>query len=396
LTDSPRILLSPSQADTKNASSFLDTFAAWRTWELSMHLQRLFRFALVAMFLVGLLTPAPADELTDAKAALEKAGVRVLSTGLLLPGEGELSKELGKSTLLRRNLTTTQKDLQAAEQQLENGQKFLSQLKVQHMQLSAQLANINPNDVALNNKLVGALNAIKGQHDLGREQEAKFEEQVQAVRAKADEAREAYIQFVLDSRELAGKIEAEYAAKAADSEVKASLAKLNQAAKKNFALAPTASFQASLRRLKQLEETVLSESINLRDDGSDTLRVSVVVDGKYQQEMVLDSGASLISLPAAVATKLGLKPGAKDPAITLQLADGSEIEGRLMKLSSVRVGKFSVNNVECAVLDAKAINAEPLLGMSFLKNFKFEIDSAAKTLNMVKVIGAEATTTRAK
>ena len=361
-----------------------------------MHLPRLLRIVLLATLLVSQATPAPADELTDAKAALEKAGVRVLSTGVVLPGEGELSKELGKSTLLRRNLTSTQKDLQAAEQQLENGQKFLSQLKVQHMQLSAQLANINPNDVALNNKLVGALNAIKGQHDLGREQQTKFEEQIQAVRAKADEAREAYIQFVLDSRELAGKIEAEYAAKAADPDVKAALAKLNQAAKKAFSLAPTASFQASLRRLKQLEETVLSESINLRDDGSDTLRVSVVVDGKYQQEMVLDSGASLISLPASVATKLGLKPGAKDPAITLQLADGSEIEGRLMKLGSVRVGKFTVNNVECAVLAPKAVNAEPLLGMSFLKNFKFEIDSAAKKLNMVKVTGAETTATRTK
>ena len=83
-----------------------------------------------------------------------------------------------------------------------------------------------------------------------------------------------------------------------------------------------------MRRLKQLEDTVLSEAIDLRDDGGKTIRVSVVVNGKYQEEMVLDSGASLISLPSAIATKFGLKPREKDPRITLQLADGREIEGR--------------------------------------------------------------------
>jgi aspartyl protease family protein len=277
-----------------------------------------------------------------------------------------------------------------AEQQAAAAQKVLTQLRIQHTQLSAQLANIDPSDVTLNNKLVGALNAIRGQHDLGRQQTDKMDEQVKAARAKANEAREAYIQFILDARKLAGKIEADYTQKAADPEVKAAVARLNQATGKQFELAPSASFQSSLRRLKQLEDTVLSEAIDLRDDGGKTLRVSVVVNGKYQEEMVLDSGASLISLPSAIATKFGLKPTEKDPRITLQLADGREIEGRLMKLTSVRVGKFTVDNVECAVLGPEATMAEPLLGMSFLENFKFEIDAAAKKLNMVKVASSDA------
>jgi len=178
--------------------------------------------------------------------------------------------------------------------------------------------------------------------------------------------------------------------------VKTALGSLNKASGKSFSIAPTASFQANLRRLKQLEDTILSESIELRGDGSNTLRVSVVVNGKYQQEMTLDSGASLISLPAAIAAKFGIKPGPKDAAITLQLADGSEIQGHLMKLSSVRIGKFTVDNVECAVLSEKAVNAEPLLGMSFLENFKFEIDAAAKRLTMVRIAGAEPAASRTK
>jgi aspartyl protease family protein len=58
-----------------------------------------------------------------------------------------------------------------------------------------------------------------------------------------------------------------------------------------------------------------------------------------------------------------------------------------MTLPSVRVGKFSLENVECAVLGPEATRAEALLGMSFLGAFQFEIDSAAKKLTMVKVQG---------
>jgi clan AA aspartic protease (TIGR02281 family) len=330
-----------------------------------------------------------ADELSEARAALEKAGIRALSTGVALIKEGEFTRELTKSTLLKKNVLQSERDLKAAQLQHEAAQRALTQLRQQHMQLSAQLANINRNDVTLNNRLVGALDVIEGQYELSEGQKERSEEQLKTAREKASEARENYIELVLAARRLADEIEADYSAKAADSEVKAALARLNQAAKKQFALAPTPSFQANLRRLKQLEDTVLSESIDLHDDGAKTLRVGVVVNGKHQQEMVLDSGASLISLPPTVAARFGLKPTSKDPKIILELADGRQIEGRLMKLGTVRVGKFIVENVECAVLGDEAVSAEPLLGMSFLEHFKFEIDSAAKKLTMVKVSGGE-------
>jgi aspartyl protease family protein len=333
---------------------------------------------------------ARADELSEARGALEKAGIRASSTGVVLAKEAELTKELGKSPGLRKNVLQTDKDLKTAELQNDSMQRSMTQLRQQHMQFSAQLAGINPNDIALNNKLVSAIKVVEGQLDLAKEQRTTLETQVKNSRAKANEAREAYIDLAIAARSIASEIETEYQSKASDADVKAALERYNKAAGKQFTLAPTAALQANLRRLKQLEETVLSDSIELRDEGR-TMRVSVVVNGKYQQEMVLDSGASLISLPPAVAAKLGLRPTEKDPRIILQLADGSEIDGRLMKLASVRVGKFSVENVECAVLGEGAVAAEPLLGMSFLEHFKFEIDSAGRKLTMVKVAGTEGT-----
>lgn len=66
-------------------------------------------------------------------------------------------------------------------------------------------------------------------------------------------------------------------------------------------------------------------------------------------------------------------------------ADGREIPGRAVTLAQVSVGQFEAEKVEPAVLDAVAINAEPLLGISFLGNFKFEIDTADKSLKLLRV-----------
>src|SRR5438128_7538716 len=85
---------------------------------------------------------ASADELADAKAALEKVGVRVSATGVALAKEGELNKELAKSALLKRNVLQAQKELQFTEQQLDGLQKAMAQMKQQHLQLSAQLVNV--------------------------------------------------------------------------------------------------------------------------------------------------------------------------------------------------------------------------------------------------------------
>jgi aspartyl protease family protein len=331
---------------------------------------------------------ADSDELSEARAELEKAGIKAFPLGVALTKEADLSKELGKAPALKRTVLQTERELRTAEQQVEYMQRGLTNLKTQHVQLSAQLASINRNDVTLNNRLVGALKTIEGQFDLVKDQQKRVDEQVKAARSKANNAREAYIELVLGIRRQADEIEAEYTAKAADSAVRSSLERYNKAAGKQFTLAVTPLFQANQRRLKQLEDTVLSEAIELRDEGK-TMRVDCMVNGKFPQEMVLDSGASLISLPLSVAEKFGLRPSDKDPKIILQLADGREIEGWQMKLASVRVGKFTVENVECAVLSEAAIAAEPLLGMSFLEHFKFEIDSAGRKLTMVKVSGTE-------
>jgi clan AA aspartic protease (TIGR02281 family) len=330
-------------------------------------------------------TMARADEVADSRAALIELGIRPLQSNMALEAEGAFAKELNRSLQLRRTLAQATKEQSAIENRLQQVQRALTTLKQQHIGLSAQLASINQGNVTLNNRLVGALNAMQGQMELGEQQKDALQEQIKGARAKVNEAREAYLQFVLDARQIAEKIEADYEAQPKDEAVKAAIERYNKASGKQLALTPTNALAVNLRRLSQLEDTILSESITLTSEGG-TLKVNVVV-GKQQHEMVVDSGASLISLPLAVAAKFGLRPSEKDPRIILSLADGREIMGHKMTLPSVRVGKFTVENVECAVLGEEAVNAEPLLGMSFLEHFKFELDAASKTLTMVKVAG---------
>ena len=92
-----------------------------------------------------------------------------------------------------------------------------------------------------------------------------------------------------------------------------------------------------------------------------------------------------MSLPYAMAKEMGIEPKSSDPKVTGILADGSEVEATRIKLASVRVGKFTVEDVDCDVFERQAVNAAPLLGMSFLGNFKIEIDKQKSELRMVKV-----------
>ena len=340
-------------------------------------------------YLAKLNEPAPespsssADE-KDVKAALLAKGLRVTSSGLSVVEEADLSKGLKDVTKLRKTMTDAEKDLAAMKKQQENNKNAITGLTQLNLQLNAQLANVGPNDVTTNNKLVAAINGNVSQMKLLNGQTEEIEKQLQTSRGKANEARESYIQYILDLRKTTDAVSEQYKKLAADQEVKAAVKQLEQTTGKTYELAESRAFLAAVRKVKSLEDTVLSESIDLRKEGR-TFYVSVVVDGKHTKEMVVDSGASLLTLPQKVAAECGIEVKSSDPEIILQIADGSKIKGHLVTVASIRVGKFTVEDVECAVLGPEAVDATPLLGMSFLGNFKFELHAQESKLTMVKV-----------
>jgi clan AA aspartic protease (TIGR02281 family) len=139
------------------------------------------------------------------------------------------------------------------------------------------------------------------------------------------------------------------------------------------------------RKLRKFEETVLSDSIDIRHDRSQLWELSVVFNGKDPQIINLDTGASLVALSYQAAKAAGLTPSENDPTIKMELADGHLVEGKKVVAGSIRVGKFEVEQVDVVVMPASLPNAASLLGQSFLKHFTYKVDTAKSKLVMTKV-----------
>ncbi|MEM9586757.1 MAG: retropepsin-like aspartic protease [Planctomycetota bacterium] len=319
-----------------------------------------------------------ADKVLD-QAGLKRTGKSIVSTRTTA-----IARTLGQLNRQRRELRLVAKESLQAKQRLElmraNRQKLLSQ----DVEFGLKLAQVAPGDVTTNNKLVGLLRAVRSQiesidseivkakavADQQRNQqidaEAKYAESVLAIRSDLNQVRNALSGSLQDkSMVIAWKVMVA-----------------------NFGVTTeltVESITGSLeRRLTKIEEEIFSESIPLEVTPGGSLFFTVTV-GAHNTRVVGDRGAAIMALPARTAAKLQLQVPADADKLILSTADGREISARAIILPKVRVGKFEAANVRAAVIDASADNAEPLLGMSFLGQFKFEINSAEKTLSMLRV-----------
>jgi aspartyl protease family protein len=313
---------------------------------------------------------AQADE-ASAVATLKAKGIN--KTGSLsLAIEADLAKKLKEEFKLKKTLQQASQMLEAAVQNSVQNDAAIAQLNQQLI-----IAN-RSNDVAANNAIIAELN-------LRETQRKQFSDAEREARGKASQAREDYITYTIEARRLAEKIDNQYKLLGEDKEVKSAIEELEKATSKTFAFGPSKTMQASLKSLKKIEDTVLSDEIPLKNSGGGTMLVNAMINGNYSKEMCLDSGSSLVLLPEKLAKEMAVTIPSDAKTIKLKLADGSIIDGKLIALPSVRVGKFEVENVECAVLGESYKGAEPLLGMSFLEKFNFKIDPDVGKLTMTKI-----------
>jgi clan AA aspartic protease (TIGR02281 family) len=319
---------------------------------------------------------------------LDELGLKASGTAVVLAAERELTSELDRAKDLRRNLAKAATAVATHEKAFQKGSEQLDGLRGQLVQLNAQFSSLPGGDADRHNQLVASINAVSGQVDLLTAQRSRAEEEGRKLRGTLTEAREAYLQFVLDARKRADAVQSEYATRAADPKVREAVSELSTAESKEYRFGPSPAFQAALRRLTSLEEAVLSETIDLERDGK-VLRASVSINGGKPHAMMVDSGSSTVLVPSRFAEEFDVVPEEYDQKVTCTLADGRQVEGTLKKLGSVRVGKFIVKDVECVVLGPEAVAAELLLGMSYLGRFEFKLNPDAGTLTMSRVEGAD-------
>ncbi|MHC4303354.1 MAG: retropepsin-like aspartic protease family protein, partial [Planctomycetota bacterium] len=274
----------------------------------------------------------------DVRKALEGHGLQIRGNTLAITAERQLGHDLRDAGLLQKKLVAADRKLNKSRKDQVAADQELIHLKERAVDLNARLASGAVRDVRTHNQLVAAVNAVHGRISLLNDRKEQWTKQDEQLRKESAEAREAYIRLVVEMRQRADRVSAEYVEKAADPAVQAAIAQLNEATGRAYELAPSRFFRESVRRLQRLEEAVLTDSIPVTRRVGNALFVSVVFNDKHTLEMIVDSGASMVSLPRETAARMGVQPRDTDPKIIMQLADGSTIRGTVVTVESIRVG----------------------------------------------------------
>lgn len=137
---------------------------------------------------------------------------------------------------------------------------------------------------------------------------------------------------------------------------------------------------------QQLEDEAKPRSIDFSRD-SQGIFLKVLLDGKVETRMLLDTGATTMLITMDVADKLRIRLNNFQPDMKVQVADGRVINAKRLIIDRVKVEGVEARNVEAAVLLDNTDDlgfGDGLLGMSFLKNYNFKIDQKEKKIILEK------------
>lgn len=107
--------------------------------------------------------------------------------------------------------------------------------------------------------------------------------------------------------------------------------------------------------------------------------LSIIIDAKVKASrfeiasLVIDTGASYVTLPWRLATSIDLKV---DPSKTIELTSATTVETvPIVDIPEIEVLGKSIKNVKAIIKDLPPQTpADGLLGLSFLKHFRLTID----------------------
>ena len=310
--------------------------------------------------------------------ALKAKGLARAGNAIVLAGEAEV---LEKMKALRQDRKQAERETQQrkrAEDKIAANQKFIRDSIKDLKESEKRLPKIK--DVNLHNRLVTRMNALA----------ARVKEAIESQKDLEEEANEVpntgKTRFVEGLAAVAPKVDAlagKYKEATDDPGVKAVVTKVNAGGGLKAAFGPSPDFNRAVDEVATWRSQVESEAIPLRETQG-VHSVEVAVNGE-SMHMLFDTGASHVTLPHEVAEKLKITPTEQDPTVKMKLANGAIIEGKLITLKSVRVGRFTVNNVSCVVLQPGLSDPPTILGNSFLSHFVVKMSASARELHLTEV-----------
>ena len=108
--------------------------------------------------------------------------------------------------------------------------------------------------------------------------------------------------------------------------------------------------------------------------------VPVRINGRVVAPFMVDTGASYVLIPKAVAEEAGIEVGSDARTMQFTTANGV-VEQAIITLDSVELLSAQASDVPASISPSMEIG---LLGLSFLNRFTYQVDAAAGVLTLVE------------
>jgi len=112
--------------------------------------------------------------------------------------------------------------------------------------------------------------------------------------------------------------------------------------------------------------------IKTKSGAGDHYIVEVLINGSIKANLIVDTGATMVVLSDELGRRLGVHANSNLPKIGMSTA-GGKVQAPLFILDSLKLGNAEVFNVETTTNSFMG-DMDGLLGMSFLGEFKVEMD----------------------
>jgi aspartyl protease family protein len=108
--------------------------------------------------------------------------------------------------------------------------------------------------------------------------------------------------------------------------------------------------------------------------------VPVRLNGRVVAPFLIDTGASYVLVPSAVADEAGIQVGPETRTVQFSTANGV-VEQAVVTLDSVELGTAVVEGVPASISPTMEIG---LLGLSFFNRFTYQVDAANGVMTLVE------------
>jgi len=115
--------------------------------------------------------------------------------------------------------------------------------------------------------------------------------------------------------------------------------------------------------------------------GTRQIPLTAVLNGSANQKFIVDTGASLVTIPRSTADELGLEVGTGSPVRKVYTAGGVRYAPEVT-LSSITVEGWEEADLKALVLDLPNQSEWGLLGMNYLRRFRMDINTENGVLSL--------------